>query len=266
MRRIPLNLRAFLWTTLFVIVPSAQGCGEQPTADGRSGEVAVVVRQFPHDTTAYTQGLIFRDGVLYEGTGQLGRSTLRRVALETGEVLQRVDLPADRFGEGVAIVGDRIYQLTWTSGVAYVFDRATLALQDSFTYQGQGWGLAYDGESLIMSDGSSRLRFLDPATFEVRREIEVRDGGAPLTEINELEWVDGQILANVYRTDYIVRIDPQSGSVVSWIDARDVYPSSQRPSYTDVLNGIAWDAATNRLFITGKLWPVLFEVEIRPAS
>jgi glutamine cyclotransferase len=259
-------LRAFVWTSAFVILPPSQGCGGQPTAGGQGGEVAVVVGQFPHDTMAYTQGLVFLDGMLYEGTGQLGRSSLRHVRLESGEIVNRVDLPADRFGEGIAIVGDRIYMLTWTSGVAYVYDRATLALVDSLTYDGQGWGLAYDGESLIMSDGSSRLRYLDPATFEVRRQIEVRADGAPLSEINELEWVNGQILANVYRTDYIVRIDPESGNVLSWIDARDVYPSSQRPTYTDVLNGIAWDSAGSRLFITGKLWPVLFEVEIRPGS
>jgi glutamine cyclotransferase len=266
MRRGSLKLRAFLWTSLFVVVPSAQGCGEQPTANGRSGEVAVVVRTFPHDTTAYTQGLVFRDGALYEGTGQTGRSTLRRVELETGQVVQKADLPSSVFGEGIAIVGDRIFQLTWTSGVAYAFDRATLALQDSFTYQGQGWGLTYDGESLIMSDGTSRLRFLDPETFEVRRQVEVTDNGAPLRDINELEWVDGQILANVYQTDEIVRIDPASGNILGWIDASGVYPRSQRPTYTDVLNGIAWDPDTRRLFVTGKLWPVLFEVEIRPAS
>jgi glutamine cyclotransferase len=267
MRRRSSRIRALLWASLFAFSPTVPGCeGEQATAGTGAGEIAVAVRQYPHDAGAYTQGLLFRDGDLYESTGQLGRSSVRRVNLQTGEVQARTDLPGDRFGEGLALIGDRLIQLSWTSGVGYIYDRATLALQDSFTYTGQGWGLTYDGESLILSDGTSRIRFLDPLTFAVRRTLDVQDGGAPLMEINELEWVDGQILANVYRTDYIVRIDPATGNVLSWIDLGDVYPSSQRPGSADVLNGIAWDEAGRRLFVTGKLWPVLFEVEIRPTS
>ena len=264
-RRLP-RFPAFLRTALVLCPLVGSGCDSEATADARNGEVAVVVQQYTHDAQAYTQGLLYHDGALYESTGQLGRSSVRRVDLATGSVQQRTDLPADRFGEGLALVDDRLIQVTWTSGVGYVYDRATLALQDSFTYTGQGWGLTYDGESLIMSDGTSRIRFLDPHTFAVRRTLDVQDDGAPLMEINELEWVDGQILANVYRTDYVVRIDPQSGNVLSWIDLRGVYPPAQRPSSADVLNGIAWDEAGRRLFVTGKLWPVLFEVQIRPSS
>jgi glutaminyl-peptide cyclotransferase len=263
-RRLP-RFPAFLRTALLLCPLVVAGCESEATADARNGEVAVVVQQYAHDAQAYTQGLVYHDGALYESTGQLGRSSVRRADLATGSVQQRTDLPADRFGEGLALVDDRLIQVTWTSGVGYVYDRATLALQDSFTYEGQGWGLAYDGTSLILSDGSATLKFLDPLTFEVLRTIQVQDGGAPLDSINELEWVDGQILANVYQTDWIVRIDPATGNVLSWIDAKGVYPSAQRPASADVLNGIAWDAAGRRLFITGKLWPVLFEVDIRPA-
>jgi glutaminyl-peptide cyclotransferase len=260
--RCPALLRALLPLAPLL----AAGCDSEATADARNGEVAVVVRQYPHDAQAYTQGLVFHGGQLYESTGQLTHSSVRRVDVETGAVQQRTDLPADRFGEGLALVDDRLIQVTWTSGVGYIYDRATLALQDSFTYQGQGWGLAYDGTHLILSDGTATLKFMDPGTFEVVRTIEVQDNGAPLDAINELEWVDGEIFANVYQTEYIVRIDPQTGNVLSWIDAKNVYPRAQRPASTDVLNGIAWDAAARRLFITGKWWPVLFEVEIRPQS
>ncbi|MGH7505143.1 MAG: glutaminyl-peptide cyclotransferase [Longimicrobiales bacterium] len=256
--------RVFLLTTLFVPASASAGCSrDQVAANGEAGETAIVVQRFPHDTSAYTQGLEYHDGALYESTGQLGHSTVRVVDLPTGAVQRQVELAPDRFGEGLTVVGDRIIQLTWTSGVGYVYDRATLALQDSFTYEGQGWGLDYDGETLIMSDGTSTLRFLDPATFEVLRTVEVRDDGAPLTDINELEWINGEVWANVYRTDYVVRIDPATGVVKSWIDLRDVFPASERPASADVLNGIAHDAATGRTFVTGKLWPTLFEIRLQ---
>ncbi|HEY8470848.1 MAG TPA: glutaminyl-peptide cyclotransferase [Longimicrobiales bacterium] len=221
-----------------------------------------VIARFPHDTSAYTQGLLYHDGVLYESTGRYGLSELRRVEVETGRVLQRVRLPSDRFGEGLALLDGRLFQLTWESGVGYVYDLETLALLDSFHYSGEGWGLTTDGKSLIMSDGSDTLRFLDPHTFETVRTVAVHDNGSPLEEINELEYVGGVIYANIYRSDWIVRIDPESGRVLGWTNMRGLLPERERTPNTDVLNGIAYDSAGDRLFVTGKLWPALFHVRL----
>lgn len=221
-----------------------------------------VLARFPHDTSAYTQGLLYHDGVLYESTGRYGVSELRRVELESGRVLQRVRLPDDRFGEGLALLDGRLFQLTWESGVGYVYDVETLALVDSFTYTGEGWGLTTDGESLIMSDGSDTIRFLDPQTFETVRTVAIRDNGAPLKDINELEYIGGVLYANIYRTDWIVRIDPETGNVLNWTNMRGLLSTRERTPYTDVLNGIAYDAENDRLFVTGKLWPTLFHVRL----
>lgn len=221
-----------------------------------------VLARFPHDTSAYTQGLLYHDGVLYESTGRYGVSELRRVELESGRVLQRVRLPDDRFGEGLALLDGRLFQLTWESGVGYVYDVETLALVDSFTYTGEGWGLTTDGESLIMSDGSDTIRFLDPQTFETVRTVAIRDNGAPLKDINELEYIGGVLYANIYRTDWIVRIDPETGNVLNWTNMRGLLSTRERTPYTDVLNGIAYDTANDRLFVTGKLWPTLFHVRL----
>lgn len=222
-----------------------------------------VVRTYPHDPTAFTQGLQYLDGVLYEGTGLYGRSSVRKVRLETGEVLQRHDLAAPYFGEGIAIWGAALYQLTWRSGVAFVYDRETLALRRTFRYSGEGWGLTHDGRLLIMSDGSDRLRLLDPPTFAERGRVPVTAAGTPVARLNELEYVRGEILANVWQTDYVARIDPATGHVRGWIDLRGLL-TPEEAARADVLNGIAYDAGGDRLFVTGKLWPKLFEIRLRP--
>jgi glutamine cyclotransferase len=184
------------------------------------------------------------------------------VDLETGEVQASVRLPNDRFGEGLALLGDKLYQLTWQTNVGYVYDASTLALVDSFDYEGEGWGLATDGTSLIMSDGSARLRYLDPETFEVTREVSVQDQGSALTSINELEYIDGSLYANIYQSDRMVRIDPVSGEVQAWFNLRGLLPREDRSRNTDVLNGIAYHEGTGNLLVTGKFWPALFEIRL----
>jgi glutamine cyclotransferase len=237
------------------------GCG------GRSGgDAFTVAARVPHDPAAYTQGLVYADGVLYESTGLYGQSQVRRVNRATGRVEAAVSLAADRFGEGLALLDGRLYQLTWQSMIGYVYDAATLAPLDSFRYEGEGWGLTTDGTALIMSDGTARLRFLDPATFAVVRELTVRDHGSPLSALNELEYVDGVIFANVYQSDWIVRVDADSGTVLEWIDFKGLLDGGDRTPQTDVLNGIAFDPASGNLLLTGKRWPWLFEVALTPAS
>jgi glutaminyl-peptide cyclotransferase len=224
-----------------------------------------VVAEYPHDPEAYTQGLVYVDGDLYEGTGQEGESTLRRVDLETGEVLRSRALDPDLFGEGIAVVGDRIYQLTWQERTGFVYDRRTFERLETFDYLGEGWGLTTDGERLIQSDGSDRLAFRDPATFAETGHVEVRAGDEPVRNLNELEWIDGEVWANVYRTDRIARIDPATGRVTGWIDLGGLLPAEDRVGReVGVLNGIAHDPATGRIFVTGKLWPKLFEIEVIP--
>jgi glutamine cyclotransferase len=220
-----------------------------------------MVHSYPHDRDAFTQGLEYADGVLYEGTGLKGRSSIRRVKLETGEVLQSRPLDAVHFGEGVTIFGNQLFQLTWQSGLALVYDRATFAPRSTYRYRGEGWGLTHDRASLIMSDGTEYLRFLDPATFAERRRVRVLGVGEPVKNLNELEYVKGEVLANVWLTDFVVRIDPQTGRVTGYVDFSGLLPLVQR-GQDAVLNGIAYDAAGDRLFVTGKLWPRLYEVKI----
>jgi glutamine cyclotransferase len=224
----------------------------------------VVKNTYPHDPQAFTQGLFFKDGYLYETTGQQGRSSLRRVDLATGKVLQKKDLAGEYFGEGSAAFNGEIVGLTWTSHVGFVYDQKTFALKRRFNYQGEGWGLASDSQRLYMSDGSNAIRVLDPKTLEEVRRIQVTANGKPLERLNELEVVDGQIFANVWGADVIARIDPLTGNVVGWIDLTNLLPPAQRgtDSVDAVLNGIAWDAKRHRLFVTGKLWPKLFEIEL----
>jgi glutamine cyclotransferase len=223
----------------------------------------VVVASYPHDPGAFTQGLQYVEGMLYEGTGLNGASSLRRVDLETGEVEQQVDLPEQYFGEGIVVIGDLIYQLTWQSNVAFVYDRESFELVDEFDYPTEGWGLTYDGQELLMSDGSSTLYRRDPETFAEVGQIEVLDGTEAVQHLNELEYIDKLIWANIWLTDEIVLIDPASGQVVARLDLSGLLPSEAQAD-ADVLNGIAYDEANDRIFVTGKLWPTLFELEIVP--
>jgi glutaminyl-peptide cyclotransferase len=237
-------------------VCSAPAAGETvPLASAR------VVQTFPHDTRAYTQGLTIADGQLYEGTGWLGESNLRRVDMTSGSVLQQTDLPGNVFGEGIAVVGNRIVQLSWRNQTGYVYNRETFALLGTFSYPSEGWGLTYDGSRLILSDGTDILRFLDPETFAEIGQVRVSAAGRPVFQLNELEYINGAVYANVWQTDRIAIIDPTSGNVCSWIDLNglNAAPSSSRD---DVLNGVAYDADTGRVFVTGKRWPTLFEIEV----
>ena len=221
-----------------------------------------IVHVYPHDPKAFTQGLQYVDGVLYEGTGQHGQSSIRRVKLETGEVLQKRDLPAEHFGEGITVWKNDLIELTWQTHVAFVYDRTTFQPKKQFSYPGEGWGLTHDGTNLIMSDGTSELRVLDPVTFVEKRRIKVTAAGdMPLNNLNELEFVKGEILANVWMTDYVARIAPATGKVTGYIDLRGLLSPSERAN-TDVLNGIAYDASHDRLFVTGKWWPKLFEITV----
>jgi len=218
---------------------------------------------YPHDPRAFTQGLAFHDGALYEGTGQYGASSIRRIALPSGDVEHQQPLSALYFGEGITILDGKLYQLTWVNQVGFVYDVETFERIGTFRYSGEGWGLTHDGKRLIMSNGSERIAFLDPKTYEVVRTIRVRSEGRPIVRLNELEWVDGEIWANIWYEDRIARIDPRDGEVIGWIDASHVYPAAERGS-EDVLNGIAYDKASKRLIITGKNWPMLYEVEVVP--
>jgi glutaminyl-peptide cyclotransferase len=221
-----------------------------------------VVNSYPHDPQAFTQGLIFRDGVLYESTGLNGQSSLRKVRLETGEVLQRHNIDARYFAEGMTDWGNRLIQLTYTTKVGFVYDLSTFTLQRTFDYTGQGWGLTHDATRLIMSDGTPSLRFLDPETLRETGRVVATDGNKPVENLNELEWVKGEIYANVWLTDRIAIISPASGRVNAWLDLTGIR-GPVRSGTDDVLNGIAYDAARDRLFVTGKYWSRLFEIRIK---
>ena len=224
----------------------------------------VVKNTYPHDPQAFTQGLFFRDGHLFETTGIAGRSMLRKLDLKTGKVLQKADLPPEVFGEGSTAFGDNIVGLTWRSKTGYVFDAKTFAVKARFPYEGEGWGLASDARHLYMSDGSAQIRVLDPKTLKEVRRVQVTAEGKPIDSLNELEMVEGELYANVWGTDVIARIDPQSGQVVGWIDLSNLLPLNKRgtTSVDAVLNGIAYDAKSRKLYVTGKLWPKLFEIEL----
>jgi glutamine cyclotransferase len=225
-----------------------------------------VVRTFPHDKTAFTQGLNFHEGALVESTGLEGLSTLRRVELETGRVLQAIYVPAPNFSEGMTILNGKIYQLNLHGGRGFVYDLKTLEKTGEFPYEGEGWGLTNDGRSLLLSDGTNVIRFIDPSTFQVQRTITVTRAGKPLERLNELEYVKGEILANVWQSDGIARIDPKDGRVTGWIDLSALTDTGDKNNPDAVLNGIAWDAAGDRLFVTGKLWPKLFEIRLKSAA
>jgi glutaminyl-peptide cyclotransferase len=223
-----------------------------------------VVHTYPHDPHAFTQGLVYIDGSLYESTGLEGQSSLRMVDLETGRVLQSQPVDSKYFAEGLTAWGSTLVQLTWESHVAFVYDRFSFRMLRTFSYSGEGWGLTQDGKSLILSDGSDTLRFFDPATFRELRRIAVKDHGKPVHEINELEFIHGKIYANIWHSDRIARIDPASGKVLGWIDLKGLLSADQLTSPEAVLNGIAYDSAHDRLFVTGKLWPKLFEIQVVP--
>lgn len=222
-----------------------------------------VVATYPHDPTAFTQGLVIDGDVLTESTGR-HPSTVRRVRLSDGEVLTRRDLALQHFGEGLTILGDRAFSLTWTDGKGFIWNADDLTPLGEFAYSGQGWGLTHDGTRLILSDGQPRLRFLDPDTFAETGAIPVTIGGRPLGRLNELEFIDGEVWANIWQTDFIVRIDPKDGQVVGVIDLSGLLPDPVADPADDVLNGIAWDPETRRLFVTGKNWPKLFEIRLVP--
>ena len=223
-----------------------------------------VIHVFPHDPQAFTQGLFYHNGFLYEGTGLNGRSSLRKVRLETGEVLQRTDLAPEFFGEGIALLKNEIVQLTWQSQTGFVYSANDFSLLRRFSYTGEGWGLTTNGTDFFMSDGTAEIRVLDGATLREKRRLKVHDGNTPITRLNELEYVEGEILANVWQTDRIARISPQSGKVVGWIDLTGLLSSVYKLEQGAVLNGIAYDPTKKRLFVTGKLWPSIYEIQIVP--
>jgi glutamine cyclotransferase len=222
-----------------------------------------IVHSYPHDPDAYTQGLIYVEGHLYESTGRNGRSSIRMIDLLTGRILQRYDLPKDYFGEGLTAWGNNLVQLTWTTGKGFVYDRFSFTLRRTFQYEGEGWGLTHDEKQLILSDGTSVLRFLDPHSFRETKRISVTDdSGRPIRNLNELEFIHGEIYANIWQTDQIVRISPVTGKSLGWINLSGLMEKSQLADPDAVLNGIAYDSKRDRLFVTGKLWPRLFEIKI----
>ncbi|ULU25646.1 glutaminyl-peptide cyclotransferase [Dyella terrae] len=226
-----------------------------------------VVKVYPHDTSAYTEGLFYKDGYLYESTGEAGDSTVRKVELESGKVVQRHDLPSQYFGEGIVDWGSQIVQLTWKDQLGFVYDMASFKQQRTFYYAGEGWALTRNNKQIYMSNGTSQLQVLDPNTLAVVNTINVTDDGRPVVNLNELEWVKGEIYANVWLTNRIARIDPTTGHVTGWIDLTGLFDVSTLPDPgNDVLNGIAYDAKRDRLFVTGKRWPKLFEITLVPRS
>jgi glutamine cyclotransferase len=249
--------------TAAALAAAAMLAGCMQVGSEEPGEIAVgIVEAYVHDPNAFTQGLAFHEGRLYEGTGHYGRSSLRAVDIGSGRVERIEPLDPAYFGEGIAIFDGAIYQLTWQNGIGFVYDLDTFEPLRTFRYDGEGWGLTTDGEALIMSDGTATLRFLDPETFRVVRRVDVQEDGRTVARLNELEYIDGEIWANVWYDDRIARIDPATGDVIGWLDLSGLYPRTERGA-EDVLNGIAYDDESGRLFVTGKNWPKLFELEIR---
>jgi len=232
---------------------------EEPAPDQPYYEIEVI-NTYSHDPDAFTQGLTWHDGFLYEGTGRKGQSSLRQVDLESGELIKRQNLSSRYFGEGIAIMNDKVYQLTWQSHIGFVYNLENFSQEKTFFLAGEGWGITHNNESLIVSDGSANLRFLDPDTLQETHRVRVESKGTPINYLNELEYINGEVWANVWYQDIIVRIDPVTGNVNSVINLSGLYP--QRRNRDDVLNGIAWDEAGQRLFVTGKLWPELFEIKV----
>lgn len=265
----PFILQSVLLALALVAIPEPLFSRASAQAARTTGKPAPeytfeVVQSFPHDPEAFTQGLVYHAGFLYEGTGLEGQSSLRKVRFETGEVVRGVGLDRQYFGEGIAIVQNKIVQLTWKSQIGFVYDLTTFRRLRDFSYTGEGWGLTSNGTDLFMSDGSSDIRVIDSATFHEKRRIHVHDGSTPVDQLNELEIVEGQLFANIWQTDRIARISPQTGQVVGWIDLSGLLSPMYRIGSGAVLNGIAYDSAKKRLFVTGKLWPRLFEIRLVP--
>ncbi|MEP9402959.1 glutaminyl-peptide cyclotransferase [Sphingomonas sp. VNH70] len=263
----------FAWMLPALLLAPAVGAQTSPPAPAAAtapvpveGIAARIVARYPHDRTAFTQGLVWADGDLYESTGQPGVSDVRRVRLSDGKVLARTKLPGRQFGEGLALDGKALVSLTWTDGIAHRWDRSTLKSIGQARYPGEGWGLASDGNSLILSDGTPELRFVDPKTFRERRRLTVTANGRPVHNLNELEMIDGKLWGNIWHRDYIVRIDPATGAVDALVDLSPLRAELGALDPEAVLNGIAWDAAGKRLFVTGKWWPTLFEIALEPAA
>jgi glutamine cyclotransferase len=250
---------------LTMLVLKAQGGKTVPPATAKAPRSGyTVVRSYPHDAKAFTQGLEYFDGFLYEGTGLKGRSTVRKVELETGKVVQQETIHPQYFGEGITIAQGKLFQVTWQDRMGFVYDAKTMKPIRTFTYFGEGWGLTHDPAGLIMSDGTSTLRFLELTRFQERRRLKVTDGGAPIGRLNELEMVRGEIWANVFETDFIVRISPKDGRVLGWIDLKGLLGAPHAKLAAEaVLNGIAYDSQKNRIFVTGKLWPRVFEIVVK---
>jgi glutamine cyclotransferase len=221
-----------------------------------------IINTYSHDKNAFTQGLIYHDGILFEGTGLYGESSLRKVDLETGNILQIHNLSAKYFGEGITVFGDKIIQLTWRSKVGFVYDKYDFELLEKFNYTTEGWGLTHDGTNLILSDGSANLYFLNPDTFELLSKIQVHDENGVVTQLNELEFINGKVFANVWQTDIVAIINPDTGNVTGWLNLEGLLSAEDKTGNTDVLNGIAYDKKNDRIFVTGKLWPKLFEIEM----
>lgn len=225
-----------------------------------------VVASYPHDVKAFTEGLLWHDGKLFESTGVEGTSWIREVELTSGKVLRQFDLERPHFGEGIVILGNTLFQLTYKSGKAFTYDWKTFTRQATFGYDGEGWALTTDGTSLIMSNGTPSVVFRDPRTFNVTKTITVSDHGTPVTQVNELEWIKGELWANIWQSDQLARIDPATGNVVGWVDLAGILPSLDRTGSEDVLNGIAYDADKDRIFVTGKYWPKVYEIKVKQRS
>jgi glutamine cyclotransferase len=264
MRRIGLTLSLAIWAQLLIAHPLLAQSPQAAHAKRPPEFTFKIVRTFPHDSNAFTQGLAYRDGFLYEGTGLKGRSSLRKVRLETGEVVQRVDLAPEFFGEGITLIKNRVVQLTWQSQTGFVYNLQDFQRLRQFSYPGEGWGLTTDGHELFMSDGTTQIRLLDPDTLSEKSRITVHDGQTPVHQLNELEFVEGEIFANVWQTDRIARISPRNGEVVGWIDLKGLLSPVYQLESGAVLNGIAYDAEHKRLFVTGKLWPKIFQIQLVP--
>ncbi|ALL12629.1 glutaminyl-peptide cyclotransferase [Caulobacter henricii] len=258
-------MRTIVWKGLWLAALLSVGSLAPVQAEEARTDGYTVVKTYPHDPRAFTQGLLWRDGFLYESTGLHGRSSVRKVTLETGVPEQERLIDSRHFGEGLVDWKDRLINLTWQDQMGFIFDINSFERVGEFSYPGEGWGLTRDQTRIIMSDGTSALRFLDPETLKETGRIQVTDDGKPVDNLNELEWVKGEVLANIWQTDRIARIDPATGKVKGWIDLTGLLSvADQAGGHVDVLNGIAYDAATDRLFVTGKLWPKLFEIRLRP--